>query len=69
MRAPQGGMMNRLTDQRLAELLATVTAIGKQRIPTNTPCFWDTRDQVSCTYDDLRAVVAELQERRKTDCT
>jgi len=59
--------MTRLSDARLSELLATVTRVGRNRIPPNTPCFWDTKDRVSCTYDDLRDIITELQERRKAD--
>ena len=58
---------DKLSDGRLAELLATVTTVGRRPIPPNTPCFWDTKDRVSCTYDDLRALVVELQERRARD--
>jgi hypothetical protein len=56
-----------LSDERLSELLATVTSVGRRRIPPNTPCFWDQNDRVSCTYDDLRAVIGELQKRRAAD--
>jgi hypothetical protein len=58
-------MSDRLSDERLAALLETCTRVGRNRIPPNTPCFWDTKDQVSCTYDDLRALIIELQEYRK----
>jgi len=56
--------MSRLSDERLTALLATVTRVGPQLIPPNTPCFWDNRDRVACTYDDLRPLIVELQERR-----
>jgi hypothetical protein len=56
-----------LSDERLSELLATVSVVGSQCIPPNTPCFWDRKDRVSCTYDDLRAVIGELQKRRAAD--
>lgn len=59
--------MTRLSDERLANLLNTVTRVGRQPIPPNTPCFWDTKDRVACTYDDLAAIVVELQERRSRD--
>ena len=54
----------RLSDERLVDLLATVTKVGPQLIPPNTPCFWDTRDRVACTYDDLRDIIVELQSAR-----
>lgn len=57
----------RLSNERLTELMATVTTVGRQRIPTGTPCFWDTKDRVACTYDDLRTVISELQERRASE--
>jgi hypothetical protein len=59
--------MNRLSDKRLSELLETVSRVGSRPIPPNTPCFWDVKDQVSCTYDDLRALILEVQERRTDD--
>ena len=57
--------MKRLSDEDLAHLLVTVTRVGNRPIPFGTPCFWDTRDRVSCTYSELQSVIEELQERRK----
>ena len=62
-------MGDRLTDERLTALLATVTAVGRHKIPDNTPCFWGVNDEVVCTYDELRAVIAEVRERRARDST
>jgi len=56
--------MTAMSDERLGALLATVTRVGSRLIPPNTPCFWHPNGAVACTYDDLRAVIAELQERR-----
>ena len=56
--------MANVSDERLGEILATVTYVGLHRIPPNTPCFWHPDDGVACTYDDLRQIIAELLERR-----
>jgi hypothetical protein len=56
--------MANVSDERLSEMLATVTEIGRHRIPPNTPCFWHPDGRVACTYDDLREIIAELRERR-----
>jgi hypothetical protein len=54
----------RLSDERLAALLETVSKVGTRPIPPNTPCFWGPDDGVACTYDELRALIVELQARR-----
>jgi len=59
--------VERLSDERLEQILATVTTVGRLPIPPNTPCFWDDEDRVACTYDDIRSVIVELQERREVD--
>ncbi len=59
-------MTTRLSDERLAALLETVSKVGAQPIPPNTPCFWGPNDKVACTYDDLRSLIVELQARRES---
>ena len=38
--------MNKLSNERLSELLSTVTTAGRRAIPAGTPCFWDAKDRV-----------------------